>query len=471
MKKTKIICSIGPASETVEVMTEMVNAGMNVARVNFSHGDYQEYQNILNVVKQVRNITGQHVGILYDTKGPDFRCGDIVEEGIELVPGEYVRIVKDNIVGSGNTFTVNHPESIDKINVGNTILLEDALMKIEVVSKEEDGITCRVIDGGNLKAHKGIAVPGVKLDLPFMSDVDREDIKFACYNEGDFIALSFVESRENILEVKKLLEEFGRPDMKIISKVESQTGVDNLAEIIDESDGIMVARGDLGVEVPIERLPIIQKNMIRDCRIKEKFVIVATEMLASMYTSPRPTRAEVTDISNAVLDGADSVMLSGESTVGKHPIEAVSYMAKICETAEQSDLYKTEFPTNNKNDITETIAKAVIDAANSLDIKALVVPTTGGHSASVISNLRPKPIILAPCPTEQVARSLSLNYGVYPIVVNSVKDNDMDNTISNAREVAIKALNLQEKDKILITGGIHHNVAIKQTNFMKIEEI
>lgn len=471
MKKTKIICSIGPASETVEVMSQMVDAGMNVARINFSHGDYQEYQNIVNVVKQVREITGKKVGILYDTKGPDFRCGDIVEEGIELVQGALVRIVKNIAVGSGDTFGVNHPETIDKINVGNTILLEDALMRMEVVSKEEDGITCKVIDGGNLKAHKGIAVPGVKLDLPFMSDVDREDIKFACYNEGDFLALSFVESRENILEVKKVLEECGRSDMKIISKVESQTGVDNLAEIIDESDGIMVARGDLGVEIPIERLPIIQKNMIRDCRIKEKFVIVATEMLASMYTSPRPTRAEVTDISNAVLDGADSVMLSGESTVGKHPIEAVSYMARICETAEQSDLYKTEFPESNKKDVTETIARAVIDSANSLDIKAIVVPTTGGHSASVISNLRPKPIILAPCPTEEVARSLTLNYGVYPVVVNSVKDNDMDKAISDSREVAIKVLNLQENDKILITGGIHHNVAIKQTNFMKIEQI
>ena len=331
MKKTKIICSIGPASQSVEVMSEMVKNGMNVARINFSHGDYNEYTDILNVVKHTRTNTGMNIAVLYDTKGPDFRCYEIVEEGISLIKDGIVRIIKNQVVGQGNYFSVNHPEVIDRINVGNTILLEDALMRLEVISKEDDGITCKVKDGGILKSKKGIAVPGVKLDIPFMSEQDRKDIEFACLNEGDYIALSFVESRENILEVKELLRQFNRSDMKIISKVDSEEGVKNLDEIIDESDGIMVARGDLGVEVAIEKLPIIQKNMISKCREKERFVIVATEMLASMYEASRPTRAEVTDISNAVLDGADAVMLSGESTVGKHPIEAVKYMAKICE--------------------------------------------------------------------------------------------------------------------------------------------
>lgn len=470
MKKTKIICSIGPASQNVDVMSLMVENGMNVARINFSHGDYEEYTNILNVVKETREKTKRNIAILYDTKGPDFRCGEIVAEGIQLVKGNLIRIVKENILGNQSAFSVNHPEVIEKINVGNTVLLEDALMKLEVVSKESDGITCRVVEGGILKSKKGINVPGVKLDLPFMSEQDKKDIEFACKNEGDFLALSFVESRENILEAKEILKTFNS-DMKIISKVESQAGVDNLDEIISESDGIMVARGDLGVEVPIPFLPIIQKDMIRRCREEEKFVIVATEMLASMYTSSRPTRAEVTDISNAVFDGADAVMLSGESTVGRHPVEAVKYMANICQESEKNDRYCTKFDYKHNNDITEAISSAVLTSSNTLDVKAIVVPTTKGHSPRVISNLRPKSIIIALCANENVARSLSLNYGIYPVVNPNINDNDMDDAVSHAKNVAIKYLNLQENDIIIITGGIHDNKAINQTNFMKIEQI
>lgn len=471
MKKTKIICSIGPASQNVEVMSSMVNEGMNVARINFSHGDYQEYKDILNVVKETRVRVRKNIAVMYDTKGPDFRCGEIVPDGIELIPGNTIRVLRKTVVGDNNGFSVNHPEALDKINVGNFILIEDALMKVEVIDKDDEGLICKVIEGGVLKSKKGMNVPGVKLDLPFMSDQDRKDIEFACLNEGDFIALSFVERRENILQVKEILKQFNREDMKIISKVESKTGVDNLDEIIDESDGIMVARGDLGVEVPVEYLPIIQKDMIRKCREKEKFVIVATEMLASMYTSARPTRAEVTDISNAVFDGADAVMLSGESTVGKHPVEAVRYMARICEESEKNDLYCTKFEYSMDNDVTESIAKAVLSSSKVLDIKAIVVPTTGGHSPTVISNLRPKTVILAPCPNEKVARSLMLNYGVYPSVVPNAKDNDMDDAVRHAKLEAISVLGLKEHDKIIITGGIHNNRAIKQTNFMKIEEI
>ena len=259
--------------------------------------------------------------------------------------------------------------------------------------------------------------------------------------------------------------------MVIISKVESETGVKNLDEIIDNSDGIMVARGDLGVEVPIEKLPIIQKDMIKKCREKGKFVIVATEMLASMYEASRPTRAEVTDISNAVFDGADAVMLSGESTVGKHPVEAVKYMAKICEEAEKNINYSHFFVHFSNKDITETLASSVLSTTDALDVKAIVVPTTGGHSATVLSNLRPRSMILALCPSEEVARKLLLNYGVYPIITDMVKDDDMDFTVNNAREVAKEVLKLKENDIIIITGGIHQNKAIKQTNFMKIEEI
>lgn len=471
MKKTKIICSIGPASSSVEVMTKMVESGMNVARINFSHAVEEEVKNVLATVDEVRRITGENVAILYDTKGPDFRCGIMQEGGVNLVNGNLIRIVKDNVIGTEESFSVNCPNAIDKIEVGNIILLEDALMKIQVVSKEIDGVTCMIIDGGILGSKKSINVPGVKLDLAFMSPQDIEDIKYACLNGGDFLALSFVENKENILEVRKLLKELNREDMQIISKVESSTALDNLSDIIDYSDGIMVARGDLGVEVPIQNLPIIQKNMIRECREKGKFVIVATEMLASMYTNPRPTRAEVTDISNAVLDGTDAVMLSGESTIGKHPVEAVRFMRDICmETEKYGRRYASKFSVNDTNDITEAIAKAVLTSVSSLDVKSIVVPTTGGHSAKVMSNLRPESIVLAICPNEKVARRLALNYGVYTKVVN-INDNDMDDVVHHCKKEAKEYLNLNEKDIIIITGGIHDNPNIKRTNFLKIEEI
>ena len=280
MKKTKIICSIGPASSSVEVMKQMVEAGMNVARINFSHATLEENKQVLETIKEVRRLTGENIAILYDTKGPDFRCGIMQEGGINLIPGNLIRIVKENVIGNEERFTVNCPDAIDKIKEGNIILLEDALMKLQVISKDSDGITCVVIDGGILNSKKGINVPGVKLDLPFISKQDIEDIKYACNNDGDFLALSFVESKENILEARKILKEFNREDMQIISKVESSTALENLEDIIEFSDGIMVARGDLGVEVPIQKLPIIQKNMIKKCREKEKFVIVAKEMLA-----------------------------------------------------------------------------------------------------------------------------------------------------------------------------------------------
>lgn len=470
MKKTKIICSIGPASETVPVMTEMVKAGMNVARINFSHATYEQNDKVLNTINEVRRITGQHIGILYDTKGPDFRCALMKEEGVNLVEGNTIRIVKNDVVGTEEGFTVNYKDAIDKIAIGMTILIDDGLFKLEVVGKDEMGITCRIINGGVLTSKKGIAVPGCDLNLPFLSDVDKEDIKYACTHDGDFIALSFVESKENIMEVRNLLAENNRSDMLIISKVESATAIRNLDDIINYSDGIMVARGDLGVEIPMEKLPIVQKDMIKKCREREKFVIVATEMLASMYTSPRPTRAEVTDISNAVLDGTDAVMLSGESTVGKHPVDAVGYMARICEEAEKFDEYAGKFTSRVPSDITEAVANAVLTSVNHFDAKAIVVPTSGGHSPRVISNLRPHPIILALCQTEKVARMLSLNYGVYPMIVN-VDHNDMDDTVAACRKVAIEALGLKEKDVIVIAGGIHTNQDIKQTNFMKIEEI
>ncbi len=468
MKKTKIICSIGPASEDEKVMTTLAQEGMNVVRVNFSHGEYDEYLRIKNTVDAVRQKTGLHIGLLYDTKGPDFRTGSMVEEGVNLVEGRELYLVKEDVVGTDERITVNYKNVLDKLKKDDVVLFDDGLMSVKVIASDKKGVRCKVINGGVLTSHKGVAVPGVSLDVPFLSKQDKKDIEFACQNDGDFLALSFVSCKKDIEMVRQLLKE-NHSNMQIISKIESQTAIDNLDEIVEASDGVMVARGDLGVEMPMQELPILQKLMIQKCREKGKFCIVATEMLASMYTSSRPTRAEVSDIANAVLDGCDAVMLSGETTVGKHPIEAVKYMSAICKEAESYYDYGYEYAYENDKAITAAIAKAVVASIEELDVKAIVVPTMGGHSARVMSNLKPEPVIIAPTPSEKVARSLALNFGVYPSVVEIV--DDFTDITKISREVSQKMLKLKKKDVIIITGGIHTEKEINQTNFLKIEEI
>ena len=468
-KRTKIICSIGPATENEEIMTRLAKEGMNVARLNFSHGNYEEYKMRKELVEKVRKNTGYHIGLLYDTKGPDFRTGEMENDAVDLIEGKTIRIVKEKVLGNSERISVNYSNVLDKLEKGDTVLFDDGLMTVKVISREEDGVTCQIVHGGVLSSRKGVATPGVSLDVPFLSEQDKKDIEFACQNDGDFLALSFVTCKKDIEDVRNLLNANNRSDMKIIAKVESKTAIDNLDEIVASSDGIMVARGDLGVEMPMHELPILQKLMIQKCREQGKFCIVATEMLASMYTSSRPTRAEVSDIANAVLDGCDAVMLSGETTVGKHPVAAVRYMSDICKHAEEYYDYGYEFDYSHDKAITAAVAKAVIASISELDAKAIVVPTMGGHSARVMSNLKPEPIIIAICPNDKVARGLSLNFGVYCSVV-SVTDN-FEKISKVAREEAIKILKLKKKDTIIITGGIHSETEVNQTNFLKIEEI
>ena len=341
-------------------------------------------------------------------------------------------------------------------------------MKIEVISVEEDGVTCKIINGGILGNKKSLNVPGANLNIPFISDVDREDIIYACEHEGDYLAASFVSCKEDVLEVREILKQYNREDMKIISKIESARGIENLDSIIDVSDGIMVARGDLGVEVPMQQLPKYQKLMIQKCREKGKFVVVATEMLESMKKSARPTRAEVSDVANAVLDGTDAVMLSGETTVGKFPVEVVTYMANICEETESYYDYDAIFDSEREISVTETIANSVFSATRVLDTKVIVASTEGGDSARRISNLKPECPILAATPNEQVARSLALNYGVYPVIVPNYKNTD--EMISAVKQKAIETMNLQKGDMIVITGGFP-KCGEHLTNLMKIEEV
>ena len=453
MKKTKIICSIGPSSCSPDVMEQMVKKGMNVARINFSHATLEEKQNVVATVKEVRQRTGANVAILYDTKGPEFRNGMLENDEINLVDGKTIRLVKEDVLGNEERITVNHPQAIDSLKVGDVILLENGLMKIEVISEDNDGgVTCKIINGGVLGNKKSLSVPGVHLDIPFISEQDREDIIYACEHDGDFIALSFVSTKDDVLEAKEILKQYNREDMKIISKIESTTGIDNLDEIIEVSDGIMVAIGDLGVEVQMEELPFLEKLMIQKCREQSKVCVVATEMLESMKKSARPTRAEVSDVAYAVMSGADAVMLSGETTTGKFPIETVANMANICLNAEMHLEVKPSFEYKKEIGITQTIANSVAVSANMLNAKVIVAASLSGFTARKISNLRPNCPILAACPDEAVCRSLALNWGVYTVTVPMLETTDevIEQAIKKAREFVV----MQPKDIIIVTGGL-----------------
>ena len=468
MKKTKIICSIGPSSYEYETFKKMVLNGMNVARINFSHATEDEKRTVLGLVKRINEELDYHIGVLFDTKGPDFRVGMMTGDCINLEPGKTIKIVKDDILGTEEEFTVNYKEAVDSMEVGDEVLLEDGLMKLKVIEKLSNGVNCKIIDGGVLGNKKSINVPGADLNLPFISELDRKDIIYACEHDGDFLALSFVSSEDDVKEVRKILKQHGREDMQIISKIESSRGVANIDEIVAASDGIMVARGDLGVEMPMHKLPILQKIIIGKCRKQGKTCIVATEMLASMYTNARPTRAEVSDVSNAVLDGTDAVMLSGETTLGKHPADAVKYMAEACETAEKYYNYELK-PSSARNHVPGAIAYNVVETASILDVKVIVATTTSGYTGKLIGNLKPKTYVLATCMDEKVARGLALNYGVYPAVVK--RHSKLEDIIKQAKEEAIKFGKLKEGDHFILSGGFPRNIGIRTTNFMKIETI
>lgn len=464
MKKTKIICTLGPSTYDEDIVIKMVENGMNVARINFSHATKEERKKAVDIIDKVREKTNKDIAILYDTKGPEFRTGIFENDYVNLIPGKTIKIVKEKVLGNEKEFSVNHPDSLDMLNVNDIILLENGLMKLKVILKQENGITCEIIDGGILDNKKSISVPGVNLKIPFISSVDKEDIMYALDNGADFIALSFVSDKQDVLKVRKIIENHDNKPL-LIAKIESKTGIDNLKEIVSVSDGVMVARGDLGVEVDMEELPFLQKKIIDECRRQGKIAIVATEMLESMKTNRRPTRAEVSDVSNAVLNGTDAVMLSGETTVGKYPVETVKTMSDICLKAEKYLNYDIDFKHIVKDE-KNAISSSVIETANILNSKLIVATTISGKTARVISNLRSKCIVLATCTTKKVARSLALNFGVYPKVTNvyDTTDEIIEDAIVNAK----KFISLKENDYIIITGAFPKN---SPTNFMKIERI
>lgn len=464
MKKTKIICTIGPSSYDVDVMTKMVLSGMDVARINFSHATIEERKKVISAVKKIRKTTGKNIGILYDTKGPEFRCGLMKDGEINLIDGDTIRIVKDEVLGDTNRISVNHPNVISHIKIKDNLLINDGLVKLEVIGKDKTGLICKIITGGILKDRKSISVPGRDLKIPFINADDLGDILYAINNEADFIALSFVSSKKDVLMVRNILKE-NNSNALLISKIESKMGVDNIKEIVSASDGVMVARGDLGVEVDMEKVPFIQKEIINECRKKGKIAIVATEMLESMTNNPRPTRAEISDVANSVLNGTDAVMLSAETTIGKYPVETVKTMSNICISAEDYLDYDVDFK-QIKKDIKNAISSSTVETANIISSKLIVAATMSGKTAKVISNLRSNCPVLATCTSDKVARSLALSFGVYPKVtkVYDTTDEIVNDAIRNAK----KFMKLKKDDYIIITGAFPKN---SPTNFMKIEKI
>lgn len=467
MKKTKIICSIGPASDSYEVMSEMVREGMDCARINLSHARHEEILKTIDIIRQVRKNCNVPIAIMYDTKGPEFRTQRFENEGVKLYEGDTIRMRKNCELGNKEEFGVNHDEAIGLINIGDKVLIDNALLEMEVIDKKDGYVVLKALEDGQIHDNKTINVPGVDLKLDFMSDADRADIAFAVAHSCDYLALSFVNTKEDVLEARRIVEEAGS-DACIISKIESNLGIENIDEIIDVSDGIMVARGDLGVNVALEELPMLQKKIIRKCREKGKFAIVATEMLASMYENFRPTRAEVSDVANAILDGTDCMMLSGETAIGKYPVSAVEMMARICEFVESTIDYTKHVSYKGTISISDTIAKMVVDAVEYTDIKLIVTPTMTGFTASRISNLRPNSLIMACCPSSHIAEKVVLNFGVKPVITEIYENTDK--MVENARKIAEKVFSLNKGDLIVVTGGFPLGKT-KKTNYLRIIEI
>ena len=472
MKKTKIVCTIGPASEKEEVLRELFIKGLNVARLNFSHGSHEEHKKRIDSIKKLREELELPIGIMLDTKGPEIRIGTFKEEEIELEDGDIFTLTTRDIVGDKTQVHVSYEELPKDVKKGNRILIDDGLIELEVdeIVNATD-VKCTVLNGGTLKDHKGVNVPKVSINLPAITEKDIEDIKFGIDNDIDFIAASFIRKATDVLEIRKILEENNGEYIEIISKIESQEGVDNIDEIIEASDGIMVARGDLGVEILTEEIPLIQKKIIKKCNIAGKPVITATQMLDSMMRNPRPTRAEVTDVANAILDGSDAIMLSGETAAGKYPVEAVKTMHNIAAKTEESlDYLETVKLKSISKDISTTnaISKATCTTAEDLEADAIITATSSGYTSKAISKFRPRVPIIAATTTERVMRKLSLVWGVHPVL--SIKSDITDEVIDRSIHSAMIKGYIKEGDLIVITAGIPVGVS-GTTNLIKVHTV
>jgi len=467
-KKTKIVCTIGPATESKEMLEKLVNAGMNVMRLNFSHGDFKEHQGRVDELRAVMEKTGKRVAIMQDLGGPKIRIGDFANGLITLKEGQTFTLTTDKIVGDENRVSVNYPLLPKEVKVGGFILLHDGKKKLEITDIKGNDVICKVLVGGEIKSKRGVNLPGAYLSISSITEKDRKDLEFGLKNKVDYIALSFVRRPSDIIELREILAK-AKSKAQIIAKIETPEALENIDEILDLTDAIMVARGDLAIEIPAEDVPLAQKMLIQKCNELGKPVITATQMLESMIKSPVPTRAEVSDVANAIIDGTDAVMLSEETTLGDFPVEAVSVMTRVAKRIEKefsSHHMMEEY--ENKNGVTDAVSSAVVKAAVEVDAKFIVALTMSGFSARMIARYRPTQPILALTPNEKDANKMTLAYGCYPIVIEKFKD--MTDVMGMVRQFALKHKLAAKGDRIVIALGLPFGKSI-DTNTMIMEVI
>ena len=471
MNKTKIIATIGPASKGYEMIKKLIKAGVDVIRFNMSYSSYEFVLEQKGYIDKVNEELKVNVAVLLDTNGPEIKIGEINGNKAILKEGKKIRIYMDSVIGDETKFSVNYPRLIEDVKYNNSVLMNDGRIELKVVDKELDYIICEVINGGEIETGDGISVPEIKINIPFVSIKDKDDILFANKIGADFLALSFVRNAEDVLEVNDILIELGNDHMGILAKIEKESAVREIDDIIKVSDGILIARGDLGVEVPMERIPGIQKSIINKCHLAGKISIVATEFLTTMENTTKPTRAEVSDVANAVLESVDAVMLSGETTIGNYPVETVTMMDKIISSAEEDINYYEMLDKamkSEKQDTTGSLVYSVTECANRLKCKAIITPTMSGYTARKMSRFRPKCPVIAVSPNVETAKSLSLHFAVRPVLIDEL--NTFEKIIKVSNEVTKELLVTKSGDKIIITGGYPFQ-DVKHTNFMKIEEL
>lgn len=472
MKKTKIVGTIGPASESEEVLKELFLNGLDVCRLNFSHGSHEEHKKRIDTIKKVRQELNLPIAIMLDTKGPEIRIGDFKDGIVEIEEGDIFTLTTRDILGDKNIVSVSYKGLPNDVKIGTKILIDDGLVELEVMEIiDGTDIKCKALNSGTLKNRKGVNVPNVKINLPAVTEKDINDIIFGIENEVDFIAASFVRKASDVLEIRKILEENGGDYIEIIAKIENQEGVDNIDEILAVADGIMVARGDLGVEIQTEEIPIVQKELIKKANLAGKPVITATQMLDSMIRNPRPTRAEVTDVANAILDGSSAIMLSGETAAGKYPVEAVKTMYNIAVRTEASLDYnailRSKFSIAEVS-TTNAISKATCTTAMDLGASAIITATSSGYTSKAISKFRPKAPIIAATTSEKVMRKLSIVWGVYPVL--APYSNSTDEVIDYSIQAAMENNYVKEGDLVVVTAGIPVGIS-GSTNLIKVHTI
>lgn len=472
MKKTKIVCTLGPASSSEAVLEKMLTAGMNVARLNFSHGDHEAHRKTITTFRAVRDRLGLSAAVLLDTKGPEIRLGTFENDSVVLKNGQLFTLTPEDTPGTQEQCSITYKNLAQQVGAGTTILIDDGRVSMKVKELRGNDVICKVTHGGKISNRKGVNIPKTHLDLEYLSPADKQDLLFGIEMDVDYIAASFVRTAQDVIDLRNFLDNNGGSKIKIISKIENIEGIDNFKQILKHSNGIMVARGDMGVEVNFAKLPGLQKKLIKECRKAGKLVITATQMLESMVASPTPTRAEITDVANAVFDGTSAVMLSSESAMGKYPVETVKTMAKIVAQAEKdafdNNIYKAMDYEMDTKDISSAIGHAACQASSDLNAKAILAITTSGNTAERMAKFRPYAPIVAATPKPKTFHQLALSWGIYPTLTTFTSDWDelFGQAVDGAKSMGI----IKPKDTIVVTAGmpLHTTGA---TNLLRVEQV